>query len=424
MNTASSSLKDLQVAESKLLVQTYERYPLLFVSGEGVYLRDEFGKEYLDLLSGIGVCALGYNHPAITRAIAEQSTQLLHTSNLFYHRGTTELALRLTEITGLDRVFFCNSGTEAWEAALKLARAHAVSVRAAGKHLGTKFLALEHSFHGRTMGSVATTHKLKYREPFAPVMPDVEFVPFNDVAALRAAFSNDVCAIAMETIQGEGGINPVSHEFMAVARELCDSTGALLLLDEIQSGMGRTGKWCAYQHYGIQPDVTTLAKPLGGGIPIGAMICTEQAAQAFTPGMHGTTFGGNPFACAVAIAVIDEIKQSRLLERVASTGGYFRARLEDLRKSHPAIVEVRGLGLMIGVELNSEALAKSVLAGMMEGRILMNRTHETVLRFLPPFLITNEHVDQTIAALGELIMQHTSSDSLHSTSLTGEPIHG
>ena len=424
MNTVSSSLKDLQVAESKLLVQTYERYPLLFVSGKGVYLRDEFGKEYLDLLSGIGVCALGYNHPAITRAIAEQSTKLLHTSNLFYHRGTTELALLLTEITGLDRVFFCNSGTEAWEAALKLARAHAVRLRAAGKHLGTKFLALEHSFHGRTMGSIATTHKLKYREPFAPVMPDVEFVPFNDVAALRAAFSNDICAIAMETIQGEGGINPVSHEFMAVARGLCDSTGAFLLLDEIQSGMGRTGKWCAYQHYGIQPDVTTLAKPLAGGIPIGAMICTEQAAQAFTPGMHGTTFGGNPFACAVAIAVIDEIKQSGLLERVASTGGYFRARLEDLRKTHPAIVEVRGLGLMIGVELNSEALAKSVLAGMMEGRILINRTHETVLRFLPPFLITNEHVDQTIAALGELIMQHTSSDSLHSTSLTGEPIHG
>lgn len=425
MNFANeSSLKDLQAAESKLLVQTYERYPLLFVSGEGVHLRDEHGNEYLDLLSGIGVCALGYNHPAITRAIAEQSLQLLHTSNLFYHRGTTELAMRLTEITGLDRVFFCNSGTEAWEAALKLARAHAARLRGEGKQLGTKFLALEHSFHGRTMGSVATTHKLKYREPFAPVMPDVEFVAFDDIAALRAAFSTEVCAIAIETVQGEGGINPVSQEFLATARELCDSTGALLILDEIQSGMGRTGRWCAYQHYGIQPDVTTLAKPMAGGIPVGAMLCTEEAARAFTPGMHGTTFGGNPLACAVGVAVIDEIKQSRLLDHVIAMGDYFRQRLHELQAKYSAILKVRGLGLMIGVELDSAELAKSVLAGMMERRILINRTHETVLRFLPPFLITRDHVDQTITALNELLALHTPSNQLHSRSLAGEPIHG
>jgi acetylornithine/N-succinyldiaminopimelate aminotransferase len=422
--TAGTSLKDLQVAESRLLIQTYERYPLLFVSGEGVYLRDELGNDYLDLLSGIGVCALGYNHPAITRAIAEQSVQLLHTSNLFHHRGTTELARRLTDITGLDRVFFCNSGTEAWEAALKLARANALRLRANGKHLGTKFLALEHSFHGRTMGSVATTHKLKYREPFAPVMPDVEFVPFDDVAALRGAFSQDVCAIAMETVQGEGGINPVSREFLAAARELCDSTGALLILDEIQSGMGRTGRWCAYQHYGIQPDVTTLAKPMAGGIPIGAMLCTEDAALAFTPGMHGTTFGGNPFACAVAIAVMDEIEQSRLIEHVTSTGDYFRAQLNDLRTTCPAIIEVRGLGLMIGLELTSEKLAKAVLASMMERHILINRTHETVLRFLPPFLITHDHVDQTIAALKEVLALNAPFDSPRNSLLAGEFIHG
>lgn len=425
MNSITGSgLKELQAAEAKLLVQTYERYPLLFVSGEGVHLRDEHGNDYLDLLSGIGVCALGYNHPAITRAIAEQSRQLLHTSNLFYHRGTTDLAMRLTELTGLDRVFFCNSGTEAWEAALKLARAHAVRLRAEGKPLGTKFLALEHSFHGRTMGSVATTHKQKYREPFAPVMPDVEFVAFNDVEALRAAFSNDVCAIAIETVQGEGGINPVSRKFLSVARELCNSTGALLLLDEIQSGMGRTGRWCAYQHYGIQPDVTTLAKPMAGGVPIGAMLCTEEAARAFTPGMHGTTFGGNPLACAVAIAVIDEIKQSKLLDHVTSTGEYFRSRLLELQAKYPAIVDVRGLGLMIGVELDSDTLARSILAGMMERRILLNRTHETVLRFLPPFLITREHVDQTIDALNDLLAAHSPSNTSHSTSLAGEPIHG
>jgi acetylornithine/N-succinyldiaminopimelate aminotransferase len=419
-----NSLKDLQAAEAKLLLQTYERNPLLFVSGEGVHLRDEQGNEYLDLLSGIGVCALGYNHPVITQAIAEQSRKLLHTSNLFYHHGTTELAMRLTEITGMDRVFLCNSGTEAWEAALKLARAHAGLLRSEGRHLGTKFLALEHSFHGRTMGSVATTHKQKYREPFAPVMPDVEFVPFNDVTALRAAFSSDVCAIALETIQGEGGINPISQEFLAAARALCDSTGALLLLDEIQSGMGRTGKWCAYQHYGIQPDVTTLAKPLAGGIPIGAMLCTEEATRAFTPGMHGTTFGGNPLACAVAIAVIDEIKQSRLLDHAASTGDYFITRLRELQAKYPSILDVRGLGLMIGIELNSDTLAKGILAGMMDRRILLNRTHETVLRFLPPFILTSEHVDQAIEALDELLAIHNTPNSLHSSLLAGETING
>lgn len=418
-----TSLKDLQAIESKLLVQTYERNPLVFVSGEGVYLRDEQGNEYLDLLSGIGVCALGYNHPVITRAITEQSRLLLHTSNLFYHRGTAELATRLTEVTGLDRVFFCNSGTEAWEAALKLARANALRLRSENRPLGTKFLALEHSFHGRTMGSVATTHKQKYREPFAPVMPDVEFVAFNDVDGLRKAFSTNVCAIAIETIQGEGGINPVSQEFLTVARELCDSTGALLLLDEIQSGMGRTGKWCAYQHYGIQPDVTTLAKPLAGGVPIGAMLCSEEAALAFTPGMHGTTFGGNPLACAVAVAVIDEIKQSHLLEHVASIGDYFRSRLNDLKTKYPSIIEVRGLGLMIGVELDSDALTKAILAGMMDRRILLNRTHETVLRFLPPFLLAREHVDLAIDALDELLALHT-SNSLRSKSLAGESTNG
>ncbi len=419
-----SSLKDLQAAEAKLLVQTYERNPLLFVTGEGVYLRDEEGNDYLDLLSGIGVCALGYNHPAITTAIATQSQKLLHTSNLFFHEHTAQLAMRLKEITGLDRVFLCNSGTEAWEAALKLARAHAGVLRSEGKTLGTKFLALENSFHGRTMGSVATTHKLKYREPFAPVMPDVDFTPFNDVAALEAAFSTDVCAIAIETIQGEGGINPVSQEFLAAARALCDSTGALLLLDEIQSGMGRTGKWCAYQHYGIQPDVTTLAKPLAGGIPIGAMVCTEEAARAFTPGMHGTTFGGNPLACAVAIAVIDEIKRSMLLDRNASTGDYFMSRLRDLQAKYASILGVRGFGLMIGVELNSDVLAKAVLAGMLEKRILLNRTHETVLRFLPPFLLTRDHVDEAIGALDELLAKHTPANPLDSRVLAGESTHG
>ena len=404
------NLTELQAAESKLLLQTYDRYPLMFVRGEGVHLFDEHNTPYLDLLSGIGVCALGYNHPAITAAITAQAATLIHTSNLIYHSGTTELALRLTEITGLDRVFLCNSGTEAWEAALKLARAHAGLLRSEGKKIGTKFLALEHSFHGRTMGSVATTHKRQYREPFAPVMPDVEFIPFNDVAALRAAFSTDVCGIAIECLQGEGGINSISAEFLAAARALCDSTGALLLCDEIQSGMGRTGKWCAYQHYGIQPDVTTLAKPLAGGIPIGAMLCTEEAARAITPGMHGTTFGGNPLACAAAIAVIDTIKQQKLLDHVRSTGDYFLSALNQLKAKHAAIVDVRGVGLMIGLEVAPADLAKQLHAAMMQRHILLNRTHETVLRFLPSYLITREHIDQTVAALDELLVQHTTRE--------------
>ena len=417
----NTQLQALQAAEAKLLLPTYDRNPLLFVRGEGVYLYDENGVEYLDLLSGIGVCALGYNHPAMTQAIAAQSRALLHTSNLFFHQHTAELALRLTEITGMDRVFFCNSGTEAWEAALKLARAHAGLLRSEGKRIGTKILALEHSFHGRTVGSVATTHKLMYREPFAPLMPGVTFVPFNDVAALREAFDEDVCAIACEVLQGEGGINLLSQEFLNTARELCNTTGALLILDEIQSGMGRTGEWCAYQHFGVQPDVTTLAKPLAGGVPIGAMLCTEEAARAMKPGMHGTTFGGNPLACAVAIAVVDTLRQDHILAKVQETGAYFLQQLRTLQGKHPAIREVRGLGLMIGVDLVSPELAKDVLSGLLARHILLNRTHETVLRFLPPYLITQAHVDRAIEALDELLTQYTRADF---PALAGEVVHG
>jgi len=414
-------LAGIQAAESKLLLQTYERNPYLFVSGQGVFLKDETGNEYLDLLSGIGVSALGYRHQAVETAIQQQSTRLLHTSNLFYHQGTAELAVRLTEISGLDRVFFCNSGTEAWEAALKLARANAGRLRSEGRKLGTKFLAIEHSFHGRTMGSVATTHKEKYREPFAPVMPGVEFVRFNDVADLKAKFSEDVCAICIEPVQGEGGIHPVSQEFFATARQLCTSTGALLLADEIQSGLGRTGKWFAYQHYGILPDVTTMAKPIANGIPMGAMLCTNDAALAFHPGMHGTTFGGGPLACAVAIAVIDTIKREELLSHIREVGGYFQAKLNELAVRHDCIVDVRGFGLMLGVELNSPELAQQVATQMMERRIIVNRTSETVLRFLPPYILERNHVETAISALDEIL---NVVPALAGASSSGEKSHG
>lgn len=416
------TLESIQAAENKLMLKTYGRSPYLFVSGHDVYLRDDQGKDYLDLLSGIGVSALGYGHPALEAAIRDQSSRLIHTSNLFFHEGTANLALRLTEMSGLDRVFFCNSGTEAWEAALKLARAHAKMLREEqGKNIGSKFLAMTHSFHGRTMGSVATTHKEKYREPFAPVMPCVEFVEFNNVEDLRAKFSNAICAICIEPIQGEGGIHAVSPEFFAAARELCDSTGALLMADEIQSGVGRTGKWFAYQHYGIQPDVTTLAKPIAGGIPMGAMLCTEAASQAITPGMHGTTFGGGPLACAAAIAVIDTIKQDNLLDHVRETGDYFKAQLEALAERHEAIVEVRGVGLMLGMELNSSELAEKVAAQMMERQIIINRTSETVLRFLPPYILKREHVDTTIAAFDEIF---TSNAAYAGAAPAGEHANG
>ena len=415
------TLASIQAAESKLLLHTYERNPYLFVGGHDVYLTDADGKDYLDLLSGIGVSALGYRHPAIEKALREQSSRLLHTSNLFFHEATADLAVRLTEISGLDRVFFCNSGTEAWEAALKLARAYAGLLRSNGKRIGTTFLALEHSFHGRTMGSVATTHKAKYREPFAPVMPGVEFVRFNDVTDLRSKFSEDVCGICIEPVQGEGGILPISPEFFAAARELCDSTGALLLADEIQSGMGRTGEWFAYQHYGILPDITTLAKPIAGGIPMGAMLCSERASAAFTPGMHGTTFGGGPLACAVAIAVIDTMRETKLLEQVRTVGGYFTSQLQGLAKKHDCITHVRGLGLMLGVELNSAELATAVTAEMMQRQIIINRTSENVLRFLPPYILEQKHVDIAIATLDDIL---TSTAAYAGTSKAGEHANG
>lgn len=401
-----SKLDQIRAAESRLLLQTYERNPILFTGGEGVHLVDENGERYLDLLSGIGVNALGYGHPAILATIERQSKALIHTSNLFYHEGQAELALRLTERTGLDRVFFGNTGTEAWEGALKLARAHAGLLRSEGKNIGTKFLALEQSFHGRTFGSVATTYKAKYREPFAPVMPGVEFVSFNDVADLRAKFSTDVCAILVEAIQGEAGVRPITQEFLAEARALASSTGALLIVDEIQAGMGRTGKWCAYQHYGIQPDVTTFAKAIAGGIPLGVIVCNEEAARAIHAGMHGTTFGGGPLACAVANAVIDTIESEGLLANATAVGDYFQSRLRELAAKHEAIIDVRGKGLMVAAELDSAELAKLTVSEMLKRHIIINCTSDTALRFLPPYILKREHVDTAIDALDEILSQH------------------
>ncbi len=398
-------LDAIQAMEAKLLLPTYERTPILFVDGHGVHLVDDQGRQYLDLVSGIGVNALGYKHPTIEEAIARQSHKLIHISNLYYHEGQAALALRLTQKTGLDRAFFCNSGTEAWEAAMKVARAHSALKRSEGHPMGTKFLALDNSFHGRTMGSLATTHKEKYRTPFEPLTQGVEFVRFNDVDDLRAKFSNEVCGVLIEAIQGEGGIRPVSPEFFTAARELTAESGALLVADEIQSGVGRTGAWCAYQHFAIQPDITTLAKPLAGGLPMGAMLCSEEASRAIHPGLHGSTFGGGPLACAVSIALIDALEQMQMLEHIQTVGGYFKRRLQALAAKHEMVQEVRGMGLMLAMELKSAELAKQVVSEMLERRILINRTNENVLRFLPPYILGTEHADEAISALDAILTE-------------------
>jgi acetylornithine/N-succinyldiaminopimelate aminotransferase len=420
-------------AESKLLLPTYERQPVLFVRGRGVHLWDANGKRYLDFLSGIGVNALGHAHPAIQAVIKRQAGQLIHISNLFFHEYQAELARRLTQISGLDRAFFCNSGTEAWEGALKLARAFArmnnpdgrvartllsapassagaadtrteVSAPHDGNEAKWRILALENSFHGRTFGALSTTGTEKYRAPFEPLVPGVKFVKSNDLDDLKRKCDASVCAVCIETIQGEGGIRPVSRGFLELAGRLTKQTGALLMLDEIQSGLGRTGRHFAYQHYGVKPDIVTVAKPLASGLPLGAILTTEQVAACMHPGLHGTTFGGGPLACAVAIEFL-RIEQ-QLLSHVRDLGKYFHAELEELKAKYPSIQDVRGLGLMQALELDSQELAKAVVRQLLQEGIIINRTHDTVLRFLPPYIIERKHVDRVVSALHAAIAKN------------------
>ena len=403
------TLASVARAEQKWLLPTYERQKVLFTHGRGVYLWDSTGRRYLDFLSGIGVNALGHTHPAIQRVLKRQAGKLIHTSNLFYHEYQAELAKRLTRISGLDRAFFSNSGTEAWEGALKLARVYARANQHNRHKAKWRLLALENSFHGRTFGSLATTGQEKYRRPFAPLVPGVNFVAFNDLDDLKRKFDGTVCAVCLETIQGEGGIQLVSREFLQLARQLTENAGALLVLDEIQSGLGRTGKHFAYQHYGIRPDMVTVAKPLAAGLPLGALLATERVAGGIHPGMHGTTFGGGPLACAVAVECLRQIEG--LLPNVKKLGAYFRAQLEQLQSKHPSIQEVRGLGLMLAVELESADLAKRVVAQLLAEGILINRTHDTVLRFLPPYTIEKKHVDEVIRRLALALEKTPTADS-------------
>ena len=382
--------------EREYVLQNYARYPLVLARGKGCYVYDLEGRRYLDFIAGIGVNALGHAHPRILAVIREQAGLLIHTSNLYYNLYQGPLAKRLAEISGLQRTFFANTGTEAMEGALKMVHAHGRAIHP-DKY---EIVSLENSFHGRTLGALSITGQAKYREPFEPLIPGVKFVPVNDIAALEAAFSERTAGIVLEMIQGEGGIYPLTHEFVVKARELADRYNALLVADEIQCGVGRTGTYFAYQrsHPVILPDVMAAAKPLACGIPLGVIVANERAAAAIKPGMHGSTFGGGALACRVALEFLDVLDE--LLPSIQRVGGYFHVVLNELARKHGFVKEVRGFGLMLGMELAVPG-KQIVLDAMAEG-LRINCTHETVLRFLPPYIATEKEVDQAVKTLGKL----------------------
>ncbi|HKX32896.1 MAG TPA: aspartate aminotransferase family protein [Blastocatellia bacterium] len=399
-------LTDIQGLESEYLMQTYARNPVMFVRGKGSTLYDDQGKAYLDFISGIGVNVLGYDHPRVRRVLKEQGN-LLHTSNLYYHPYQGQLAERLAQASGLARVFFCNTGTESVEGALKLSRAWH---RGQGREDQTEFVALTNSFHGRTMGALSVTAQEQYRRPFGPLIPGVRFIDPNrsedDFAEAREAITERTAAVIIETIQGESGIRPVSEPFLVAVRAACDRVGALLILDEVQSGLGRTGKVFAFENTPVRPDVLCVAKPLGLGVPLGAFIVGEKAVDGLKPGDHGTTFGGGPLACRLSLEFLRLLQDEQLMQRVGEVGTYFRKQLRRLQRSHPDLIkEVRGLGLMVGVEMNFSA--KGVARKMLERGFLINCTHDTVLRFLPPYIIKKPEIASMLIALEEVIVEES-----------------
>jgi acetylornithine/N-succinyldiaminopimelate aminotransferase len=381
--------------EARHLMNTYKRPPIVFTRGRGCRVYDSSGGEYLDFFAGIAVNALGHAHPGLVRTIRREAGRAIHTSNLFHNPFQGPLAKKLAQWSGLDRVFFTNSGTEAIDGALKLARAYANAKAGAssGNSTGakkTRILALENSFHGRTFGAVSITYAAKYREPFAPLVPGADFVKFNDVADLERKFDDSVCALVIETIQGEGGIFPVSQEFWQRAHGLATQHDAALIADEIQCGLGRTGRYFAYQGLGSLPDVVTIAKPLAGGLPLGAFIANERFAAAFTPGMHGTTFGGGPLVCAAALEFLTIVEEEKLMANIRERGAELRAGIEKLAGKFGFIREVRGEGLMLGVDLSMDG-APFVAEALRSG-LIINCTHDHILRLLPPFIIKRRDV--------------------------------
>jgi acetylornithine/N-succinyldiaminopimelate aminotransferase len=392
------SADDAIANEQQYILQTYQRPDFVLDRGEGVYLFDTEGRRYLDCVAGIAVNALGYGDADVARAIADQASGLIHTSNLYHTRPAGELARLLVEHSFADRVFLSNSGAEANEGALKFARKYA---REHGREDKTTIVAFSGSFHGRTMGAVAVTHREKYRAPFMPVMPDVRFAPFNDLAAAEAAIGDDVCAVIVEPIQGEGGLSVATPEFLRALRARCDAVGALLIFDEIQCGMGRTGTLWAYEPYGVLPDIMTVAKPLGGGLPIGAILLTQAVADTLHAGEHGTTFGGGPLVSGVAQVVLKKIADRAFLAHVREVGDYFDEALHDLAASNSRIIELRGRGLMRGIQI--EGSAASVREAGHDAGLLIATAGDDVLRLLPPLIFERAHVDEAIEKLGQAL---------------------
>ncbi len=379
---------DLQTVtelSNKYLMQTYRRAPVAFVTGQGARVVDTEGKTYLDFVAGIAVTVLGHNHPALTAAIRAQAARLLHVA----------------------RAFFCNSGAEANEAAIKLARKYGRSQRD-GRF---EIIVAEHSFHGRTLGSLAATAQPKYQHAFEPLPAGFHAVPFNDLQALEGAITDATCAVMLEPIQGEGGIHPASPDYLRGVRKVCDARGVLLILDEVQTGIGRTGRLFAYEHYGVVPDVITLAKGLGGGVPIGAMLARSHVADTLVPGDHGATFGGNPLACAAALAVVTTLEADGLLERAATVGTYLMKKLQELARRHPLIREVRGRGLMLAVELGTEAAP--VVDTCRQRGLLVNAVTPTALRLVPPLIITQADVDEAVDILDAALAAMPPSPTPH-----------
>lgn len=405
------------------LMNTYSRAPVAPVRGAGVRLWDAAGKEYLDFLGGIAVNALGHAHPAVVAAVYRQAATLLHCSNLYLIEGQALLAKALLDGSPFGKAFFCNSGAEANEAAIKLARKYARAVK--GEEGRYEIVTALNSFHGRTLATVTATGQPKYQKGFEPLPPGFRYVPFNDASALERAVGEQTAAVLLEAIQGEGGVHVADEAFLWRARQICHERGALLIMDEVQTGMGRTGKMFAFEHYGIEPDAVTLAKALGGGVPIGALLARDEVAAAFTPGTHASTFGGNPLACAAALAVVETIKAEGLVERAAEMGGYFAEALRALGKRLPQVAEVRGKGLMVAVELRTPdgaafggasegatgggrggslgAPARAVAAACLDAGLLLNAVSDTTLRFLPPLVVSRGDIDEAVAILGRAI---------------------
>ncbi len=381
----------------------FNRYKIVLDHGEGAYLYDINGKKYIDFLAGIAVNVLGHGCKPLVDAISNQAAKVIHVSNLYYTEPQANAAAKLVNLSGLDRVFFANSGAEANEGAIKIARKFAKSF----SEDKTQIITAWDSFHGRTLATLTATGQPKYHKGFEPLPAGFDYVHYNDIDELAEKISDKTCAVMLETIQGEGGVFTPKDDYLQKVRELCDKNNALLILDEIQAGIGRSGKFFAYEKYGIKPDIVTLAKGLAGGVPIGAFICTEKVANALHPGDHGTTFGGNPLACAAANVVLDTVPDEKFLSHVEEVGNYFKNKLIDLQKKYPEqISEVRGEGLILGVQLsNSKKSGVEIVNECMKRGAIINCTVGTVLRFIPPLIITNEQVDEVIKILDEVFAE-------------------